>query len=303
LAAQWVKIPGIIHTFHGVPPFEMNGNLRSRLYVAVERLVGAATHDLICVGEVLRQEISTWKIAPEEKFITIYSGIDFSSYVPQHAANEMKRRLSVEKAWPIVGCIGRLSEQKAQEYLVQSMVFLKEKYPHIQLVLVGEGELRGLLEKQVQNLGLSSHVCLLGERQDIADLLNIFDIYAMSSRWEGVGRALTEAMYWRLPIVATPVNGVKEFILHEETGLLVSPSDPRALAAAIERLVVDPELAKRLGSNAQQKVIKLVDAQLMISAIEQLYERLERRLKNGSPGGLEKIERKSQKLQETILRR
>jgi glycosyltransferase involved in cell wall biosynthesis len=138
-------------------------------------------------------------------------------------------------------------------------------------LLVGEGELRPLLEKQIQDLGLSSNVFLLGEQDDIADLLNIFDVYAMSSRWEGVGRSLTEAMYWGLPIVATAVNGVKELIVHEETGLLAPPQNPKALATAVDRLASDRKMAKRLGSNAQKKCRELMDGEHMIIAIEKLY--------------------------------
>jgi glycosyltransferase involved in cell wall biosynthesis len=252
----------------------MNGDLKSKFYIALERRVGSFTHSLACVGEVLRQQIVNWKIAPDEKLVTIYSGIDFACYVPEHPPLEMKQQLGLEEAWPIVGCVGRLCDQKAQQYPVESIAFLREHYPHIRLLLVGEGGLRPLLEKRIQELGLSSHVFLLGERDDIADLLNVFDIYVMSSLWEGVGRALTEAMYWCLPIVATPVNGVTELISHEETGLLVPPRDPQALAAAIDRLASDRELAKRLGATAHQKANDLMDGRRMIGAIEELYERL-----------------------------
>ena len=273
LAARWAGVPWIIHTFHSVP-FEMNGDLKSKCYIALERLIGSFTDSLACVGEVLRQQIAAWKIAPEEKLVTIYSGIDFACYVPTYPPREMKQQLGLEEAWPIVGCIGRLCEQKAQQYLVESIAFLRERYPQIRLLLVGEGGLKPLLEQRIQELGLSSQVFLLGERDNIADLLNVCDIYAMSSLWEGVGRALTEAMYWRLPVVATPVNGVTELISHEETGLLIPPRDPKALAAAIDRLASDSELAQRLGINAHQKARDLMDGRRMISAIEELYERL-----------------------------
>jgi glycosyltransferase involved in cell wall biosynthesis len=270
LAASLAGIPVIIHTVHGVP-FELDGNLRSRFYFALERWIGYLSESLICVGDVLRQEVARWKIVPDRKLVTIYSGIDFSSYVPRRAPIEMRRLLGLKKAWPIVGSVGRLSEQKAQHYLIQAVALLKEKYPEIKLLLVGEGELRPLLEKQIQDLGLSSNVFLLGERDDIADLLNIFDVYAMSSRWEGIGRSLTEAMYWGLPVVATCVNGVKELIIDEETGLLVPPHNPSALATAVDRLASDRKVAKRLGSNAQKKCRELMDGEHMIMAIEKLY--------------------------------
>ncbi|MGH7961809.1 MAG: glycosyltransferase family 4 protein [Candidatus Binatia bacterium] len=273
LAAWWTGVPVVVHTLHGVP-FEINGDLRSRFYLVMERSLGAITHCFVCVGEALRQEMLGWKIAPDAKLTTIYSGIDFSSYMPQRTILETKRELGLEDAWPIVGCVGRLSEQKAQHDLVEAIAPLTGKYPHIKLLLVGNGELRPLVESKMQSLGLSRNVSLLGERDDIADLLNVFDLYAMSSRWEGVGRALTEAMYWGLPVVATSVNGVTELIRDHDTGLLVPPGDPQALAAAIDQVASDPELARRLGRNARQRAEELMNGRQMVLAIEELYQRL-----------------------------
>jgi glycosyltransferase involved in cell wall biosynthesis len=180
----------------------------------------------------------------------------------------------VEDSWPIIGSIGRLSQQKAQYYLIEALALLKRDYPKIKLLLVGEGQLRPQLEKQIDALGLPPHVRLLGQRDDVADLLQIFDIYAMSSRWEGVGRALTEAMHCARPIVATAVNGVTELIVDGETGLCVAPNDPAALAAAINRLGRDPCLAERLAAQAQRKARDLMDGRQMVVALEALYQRL-----------------------------
>jgi glycosyltransferase involved in cell wall biosynthesis len=273
LAAWCAGVPLIIHTLHGVP-FRISRDFKSLFYIYYEWALGHITRCLVCVGEVLRQEISVLKIAPERKLATIYSGIDFSSYAPKHTTLETKQKLGLESAWPIVGCIGRLSEQKAQEYLVEAIGFLKDKYPHVKLLLVGEGGLRAVLEKQIEQRRLWNNVVLLGERDDIADLLNIFDVYAMSSRWEGVGRALTEAMHMGLPIIATPVNGVVELVTHEESGLLVPPENPQALADAIDRLASDRELATRLSANARERAAELMGSERMVLAIEELYERL-----------------------------
>lgn len=277
LAAHWAGVPVIIHTFHGVL-LEMNGSLASRLYIAVERLVGRITHCFVCVGEIVRQEILTWQLAPDDRFVTIYSGIEFSTYVLQRTVVETKRELGIEEAWPIVGSIGHLVESKAQHYLIEATARLRKQYPDMKLLIVGEGHRRAVLEQQIQNLGLSQTVSLLGERDDIADLLDVFDLYAMSSQREGIGRALTEAMYWGLPIVTSAVNGIKEVILHEQTGLLVPPHDPQALAAAIDRLASDRELAKRVGANAHAKAKMLMDGQQMIVALERLYDDLSKRL-------------------------
>jgi glycosyltransferase involved in cell wall biosynthesis len=273
MAAWCAGVPCIVHTIHGVP-FEMNGDYKSRFYINLERAMGLITHCVICVGDVLRQEVAAWKMMPRRKLCTIYSGIDLGEYIPQRSSTQVKQELGLEHVWPIVGCIGRLSEQKAQHYLVDAISHLTEKYPQITLVLVGDGELRSQLDRQICDNGLSSHVLLLGERGDIADLLNIFDVYAMSSLWEGVGRALTEAMYWGLPIVATPVNGVKELIHHGVTGVLTPTRNSPALAASIDRLVADPALGRYLGSNARQMAEELMGGEPMIKAIEGIYREL-----------------------------
>lgn len=270
LAAWLARNPVIVHTIHGVP-FVISNDLRSKVYFFYERLAGYITRRVVCVGEVLRQEVMSWKVLLDKQLITIYSGIEFSSYVPRRSALEMKKDLGLEGCWPIIGSVGRLTECKAQKYLIEAAGRLTTEYPHLRLLFVGEGELRPFLEQRIRELGLSNHVYLLGERDCIADFLNIFDFYAMSSEFEGVGRALTEAMYWALPIVATPVYGVKEVIIQEDTGLLVPPRDTEALAAAMARLFSDPVLAQRIGSNAKKKAEELMSGDRMIADLEKLY--------------------------------
>jgi glycosyltransferase involved in cell wall biosynthesis len=146
----------------------------------------------------------------------------------------------------------------------------------LRLLIVGEGERREFLESYIRDAGLSARVTLLGERRDVADLLGAFDVYAMSSLWEGVGRAMTEAMYRGLPVVATAVYGVPELVLNGETGLVVPARDPIALAAAIDRLLRDRTLAARLGAAAHRRVEERMSGAAMVAAIERLYEELAR---------------------------
>jgi glycosyltransferase involved in cell wall biosynthesis len=113
LAARFAQVPVIIHTVHGVP-FEMNGDVKTRIYIGMERLMGKVTDRLVCVGKDLCREAEEWRIVPHQKLVTIYSGIDFSSYVAQRSPLAVKRDFGVEDSSPIVGCIGRLSQQKAQ---------------------------------------------------------------------------------------------------------------------------------------------------------------------------------------------
>ena len=272
LAARLAGVPLIVHTIHGVP-FEIDGRLRARVYLAYERLLAPVTARVVCVGEALRQEVAGWGVVAPEKLLTIYSGIDFDAYAPTRDAPTVRRALGLEHAHPIVGSVGRLTACKAQGDLVDALALLAARRPSAALVLVGDGELRDQLAQRARARGVQGRLRLLGERDDVPDLLAAFDVYAMSSRWEGVGRALTEAMFVGLPVVATPVYGVKEVVRHEETGLLVPPGDPAALAAAVERLVADPGLAAGLGARARAATLGLMDGRRMVTALEALYTR------------------------------
>jgi glycosyltransferase involved in cell wall biosynthesis len=273
-AAAWsAGVPVIVHTVHGAP-FEIRGDARSRVFLGLERLAARVTDRLVCVGEAFREEVVSWRIASDVKLVTVYSGVDFGALVPRRTVAETKRALALDGAWPVVGCVGRLSEQKAQHALVEAVAALRTAYPGIRLLLVGDGPLRPVVEATSRRLGCADAVALLGERDDVADLLEVFDIYAMSSRWEGVGRALTEAMACGRPVVATDVDGVREIVVHERTGLLVPSRDPTALAAAIDRLAADGALAQRLGAAARLRVRALMRVDRMIADLDALYRGL-----------------------------
>lgn len=273
VAARLAGVPLIVHTFHGVP-FEIRRDLRSGVFLALERWVGRWTDRLVCVGRLVADEVTAWRLVPPARVVTIHSGIDFQACVPGRHQGEVRRALGIEDAWPVVVSVGRLSPQKAPEDLLEAIARLVRRYPLMCLLLLGDGELRPRLATQIHQRGLEGHVRLLGERSDVADILHASDLYAMASRWEGVGRALTEAMVCGLPVVATAVNGVPELVRHGETGLLVPPRDPAALAAAIARLADNAALARRLGASARRTARELMDGRRMVAAIIDLYEGL-----------------------------
>jgi glycosyltransferase involved in cell wall biosynthesis len=115
---------------------------------------------------------------------------------------------------------------------------------------------------------------MLGERIDARELLSLFDIFALSSLWEGLPLALLEAAAMGKPIVATDIDGVREVIQDGETGLLVPPANPEKLAEAILRLLQDKDLARKLGENAKATIPASFPLSKMIEETEQLYLRL-----------------------------
>lgn len=161
-----------------------------------------------------------------------------------------RRELGLPERAFIATNIGRMTEQKGQEFLIRAAALIAEEHSDIYVLIVGDGELRPQLEGLAQELGLAGRVIFLGSRKDIQRVLMHSDIFVFPSVWEGQGLMLFEAIFARIPIVASQVGGIPDVIRHEETGLLVGVGDHKKLAEAIIRLLRDQDLARRLVARA-----------------------------------------------------
>lgn len=147
----------------------------------------------------------------------------------------------------VIGCVGRLTEQKGITYALDAFAGVHAQHPDTALVVLGDGELRADLEAQADRLGLRESVHFLGWREDAASWMNAFDIFLFSSLWEGFGLVLLEAMAARLPVVASRVSAIPEVVSEGETAILVAPRDVEGFADALERLIVDAPLSRHMG--------------------------------------------------------
>ena len=151
--------------------------------------------------------------------------------------------------------IGRLTYQKGHEYLLHAMPKVISRFPNARAGICGEGSLRSQLEAQIMELGLSDHVRLLGTRDDVSPFLAAADIFVLPSRWEGLSRALMEAMAAGIPVIATRVDGIKDLITDGAHGLLVPSEDAESLGTSILQYLDDPQMMKRMGAAAQEHVL------------------------------------------------
>jgi glycosyltransferase involved in cell wall biosynthesis len=144
--------------------------------------------------------------------------------------------------------------------------------PDARFLIVGEGELREPLERQIKELGLERHVFLTGFRDDAVGLQKSFDVFVMSSVTEGLGSAMLDAMACARPVVASRTGGIPEAIAHGSTGLLVPPQDEPALAAAIVQVLGDAALRHRIGTAARQRIVDEFSLERMVSETLAVYE-------------------------------
>ena len=176
---------------------------------------------------------------------------------------------TVGKYW--VGMISELNPTKRIVDAIRAFSLIVPKHPEVILIVLGEGQEREALEGLIRELHLSNHVSLPGFRTNAPSLLKAFDLFVHSSISEALGYAILEAGCAALPVVATRVGGIPEIIPDDDYGLLVSPCDPAALAAAIESLLRDPQYAAELGARLHARVQNSFSKQKMISETFALY--------------------------------
>ncbi|PCJ60823.1 MAG: hypothetical protein COA73_07940 [Candidatus Hydrogenedentota bacterium] len=236
--------------------------------------------------------INRWKYALPDRYVAISSAI--RDVLIRSGVNEDKIRLVHSAINPsrfqvdaldraaigipedavLLGNVAALVGHKDQDTLIRAMAYVVKRIPNAHLVIAGEGKLRGTLENLIAELGLETYIHLLGYRNDIPQILQALDIFVMSSKEEGLGTSVLDAMACRKPVVATAAGGIPEMVIHEETGLLVPKQQPEALADAILRLIEDSDLQLRLAEKGWEKLNREFTIEKMVDGNESVYEEL-----------------------------
>lgn len=213
----------------------------------------------------------------KRKHYTFYNSIDVDTIqrqVKDLDRHYYRKEYGIKDKELLVISVGRLTRQKGYNFLIEALGLLNKKnYIKFKLFLIGEGLARECLEIQIDKLGLNDKVCFLGYRNDVYKLLYISDIYVISSLWEGLPKALLEAMSLGLPCVATSVGGNKDVIRDGEDGLLVPPKNSEKLCDAIEHLIKNEKLRDKLAVNAKKRA-SLFSVKEKAKNIEKIYNTL-----------------------------
>ncbi|HEO70790.1 MAG TPA: glycosyltransferase family 1 protein [Candidatus Hydrogenedentes bacterium] len=218
------------------------------------------------VGNVLREFG-----VPAERITTIHSSIEPSWFDVEPLSRE---ELGVAEGVPLLGCVGALVAQKNHLNLLEALPVILRETPQLQVVIIGEGELRGQIEGHIARFGLGAHVRLLGHRNDVPRILKALDLFVLPSRDEGIGGACIEALAAGVPVVATDVGGVGEVVQDGRTGLLVPAADPEALAHAVLHLLQTPKFAEALAARGRLLVHENFTVDRMVERTIGVYEKV-----------------------------
>jgi len=209
----------------------------------VDRLFARRAKRLIAISDAVRRFLVQAGL-PERKLVTVHYGLN---ELPPEPSEVTPADAGIPDGAPLVLAVGRLIEQKDHATLLRAFASVASQYPDARLAILGGGPLEKELRRLAAELGIG-HAVVLAGRTSIRDWLARADVFAHTSRWEGFGIVLLEAMLASLPIVATRVSAVPEVVADGETGLLVEPGDVDGVAAAIGSLLGDPDRGRALGA-------------------------------------------------------
>ena len=236
----------VVHTKHGLNP----ATRRARL---LRRLVARQVDAFVAVSTPVADQARRDRDCAAHKLLVVKNGVDAVRFAPDPAARrEVRRELGIAEEARLVGTVGRLSPEKDQVTLLRAMTPLATGDVH--LLLLGDGPEREALAAAVPGV-CRSNVHMPGVRTDVPRVMAALDIFALSSRFEGLPLVLLEAMATGLPVVTTSVGGIPEVIREGRTGFMVPAGDASAMGARIEALLGDPDARRAMGQRGRELVL------------------------------------------------
>lgn len=273
LAARLCGLPVLcVSTAHGPLRLRSAPLIVQRFFDGLERWVyRGVAHRVISVAVSTTEELLRKRKVVRRQVVTIPNGIRPHTQATAERRGEIRSRLGVKPEQPLILMVSRLTEPKAPDVLIESMPRVLQRWPQAVCLIAGEGPNRADLHALISRLGMEGVVRLLGDRDDVRDLLDACDVFALSSYSEGLSMSVLEAMAAGCPIVASDVGGMDELITHDRTGVLVAAGDAEALANALNTLIQNPALRQSLGTAALEQVDQRFSVSRQVQETAEVY--------------------------------
>jgi glycosyltransferase involved in cell wall biosynthesis len=243
---------------------------------------------------VARNSFSRWKYSQVDCFVAITNAIAdmlVGDGIPRHKIALVNEGVDVERivalpvadvheecylpvGSPVVGNVAALVPHKGQHYLIEAAALVVREVPDVRFVILGDGELREQLEREIKQKHLERHVFLAGFRSNALELIKSFDVFVMSSITEGLCTSIVDAMAASKCVVATEAGGIPEVVAHDQTGFLVPVRDPKALAERLVQVLKDEPLRRRMGEAGLARARARFTVERMVEETNAVYERL-----------------------------
>ena len=244
--------PRLVSHYHNIYDEKWNGDGT----LVYEQMLAPRTDRLVACSQAVADHLTQRLALPADRVDVISNGVDLERFaaVRPGAGAAMRARLGIDPAAPVIGMVGRVSRQKAQDVLLHAARLVLDRCPNVAFLIAGgtqEPDFEADVRALVGELGLSSHVRFAGHVADVASLYAALDVLAAPSRWEGYGLVLTEAMAAGVPIVASDLGAIREVTGDGAAADLVRPDDPAALARALVDVLERPMWAENLAERGR----------------------------------------------------
>lgn len=272
LCAGRMRVPSILHEHanHGDTPWFQK---------IADRLLAPYTDLALAVSQSTAEFTIRARQMPPQRTKVVYLGAPLDEFARDRSPDEVaaaRASLGIAAETIAVGTITRLMPSKGNQYLVEAASQIAAKYPRVRIFIIGEGELRAELETQARALNLKDRLVFVGFRRDVAEVLSALDIAVFPSLWEGTPLTVFEALASGKPIVSTDADGLLDILTNRKDALIVPKRDAGALVRAIDELIDQPTLARRL-AEAARLTGERYDISVFVKKMERLYQILHER--------------------------
>jgi glycosyltransferase involved in cell wall biosynthesis len=275
LAAKMAKTPIIVHTIHGWSFHDNMSSFKRKTYILLEKLSASFSNAMIVVAQKDIDKGLKENIGYPYQYHLIRSAIPIKDFDrTKYITKEIRYELGIPLDAPVLGNIGRFSEQKNPLEWVNIASQVHRQIPECRFLMVGDGPLRKQVELLIEEEKLSGFAIVPGLRRDVARLLSVMDVFLLTSLWEGLPRVIPQAMMMQIPIVSYRVDGAAEAIYNGESGYLCEPNDIDAAAYYCIKLLINPALRLQMGINGKKYATREFDLSKMIEQIDNLYSQL-----------------------------
>ncbi|HLJ56242.1 MAG TPA: glycosyltransferase family 4 protein [Chthonomonadaceae bacterium] len=274
VAARLARVPTVMGTLHVLPSYDLDGTRSGPRFRLLERASMRSLDHVIACCDVARREWDARCGLPAARVTVIHNGIRLERVARRWTRAEARERLGLPPDAFVTATVGNLHRYKGQEHLVRAVATVAARHPRVMAAVAGTGPDEAALRALVEELGVGGNVRLMGFCSDVGELLDAADAFVQASLVEAFPIAILEAAATGLPVIATAVGGVPEAIAEGETGLLVPPANPAALARAICALIECPARAAEYGAAGARRVAERFTVQQMLAKTTAIYDRL-----------------------------
>lgn len=241
---------------------------KHHIFLILEMISIFFNKKVIAISQSVKRSLSKYEFIPQKKIFVLSNCVDFEKF---NMASTLHSEITDKKF--IIGTVGRIEKVKGINYLILAMKIILKKYPNATLEIIGEGSELNELKSQTKKINISNSVIFFGKLANTIPNYSRMNVFVLPSVLEGFGLVLLEAMAAGVPVVATNVDGIKEVVVNGESGILVPPKNPEAIADAVINIIEHPKLAASLVDGGIKRA-KLFDIQEHLMKLDSLYTSL-----------------------------